>query len=155
MTYEITLQQLPSVRLAGLAHRGPYPSVGPVFQQLAGLVAEPSWVEVEGMAMIGHDDPREVPAEELRAHACLVVGEGFALFPPLEEIRYPAGRYAVLRLKGPYEKLPEAYRWLGSEWLPGSGERPRDLDPYEVYLNDPSETAPEDLLTEIRLPLKG
>ncbi|WP_169739526.1 AraC family transcriptional regulator [Thioclava pacifica] len=155
MAFEIELTHLPSVRLAGLPHKGPYPTIGPIFQELAGLIPEPSWVEVEGAAMIGHDDPREVAPEELRSHACFLVGEGFAMFPPLEEIRYPAGNYAVMRVKGPYSLLPEAYRWLSEEWFPASGQRHRDLPAYEVYLNDPANTKPEDLLTEIRLPLKG
>jgi AraC family transcriptional regulator len=155
MAFEVELKHIPSVRLVGLAHRGPYPTIGPIFRELAGLIPEPSWVEVEGGAMIGHDNPREVAPENLRSHACFVVSEGFALVPPLEEIRYPSGRNAVLRVKGPYTLLPEAYRWMVEDWFPNSGERERDLSMYEVYLNDPSNTAPEDLVTEIRLPLKG
>ena len=153
--YEVEIKEMPAVRLAGLAHKGPYPSVGPVFQKLVSLIPEPSWAEVEHAAMIGHDNPRKVPAEELRSHACFAVGEGFVIFPPLAEIRYPAGKYAVVTVKGPYEQLPEAYRWLDEDWYPTSGMEHRDLVAYEVYLNDPMNTKPEDLLTEIRLPLQG
>jgi len=155
MAFEVELKHLPSVRLAGLAHRGPYPTIGPIFRELAGLIPEPSWVEVEAGAMIGHDNPRVVAPEDLRSHACFVVSEGFALVPPLEEIRYPSGRNAILRVQGSYTLLPEAYRWLVEEWFPNSGERHRDLAMYEGDHNDPSKTAPEDLVTEIRVPLKG
>ncbi|OWY09632.1 hypothetical protein B6V74_06330 [Thioclava sp. F42-5] len=154
MAYEVEIRTLPPVRLVGLAHTGPYPAVAPVFQRLVSLIPEPSWTEVEHPAMIGHDNPRTVPAEDLRSHACFIVGEGFVIFPPLEEIRYPAGRYATLTIAGPYDQLPEAYRWLAQEWYPASGEAPRGLDRYEVYLNDPFEPKPGNLLTEIRLPLK-
>jgi hypothetical protein len=37
---------------------------------------------------------------------------------------------------------------------PGSGEEDADSPAFEVYLNSPMDTAPEDLLTEICLPLK-
>jgi AraC family transcriptional regulator len=155
MAFDIELKHLPAVRLAGLPHCGPYPTIGPIFRELAGLIPEPSWVEVEGAAMIGHDNPREVAPEKLRSHACFIVSEGFAMVPPLEEIRYPAGKYAVMTVKGPYAQLPEAYRWLSEEWFPASGERHRDLPAFEAYLNDPSDTKPEDLITEVRLALKG
>jgi hypothetical protein len=38
---------------------------------------------------------------------------------------------------------------------PGSGEESADSPAFEVYPNSPMDTPPEDLLTEICLPLKG
>ncbi|WP_390901440.1 GyrI-like domain-containing protein [Serratia fonticola] len=38
-------------------------------------------------------------------------------------------------------------------WLLESGRTMGNAPPYEVYLNDPSNTSPPDLLTEIRVPL--
>ncbi len=40
-------------------------------------------------------------------------------------------------------------------WLPESGEEPGDAPPHEVYLNAPQDTAPDDLLTDVVVPLKG
>ena len=60
----------------------------------------------------------------------------------------------MLTYKGPYSGIHAAYHSLFGNWLPGSGEEPADQPCYEVYLNNPRDTAPEDLLTEICLPLK-
>ena len=95
------------------------------------------------------------PAADLRSHAGLEVGSDTPLTAPLEEVRLPAGRHAVLTFKGPYAGLPAAYDQLFSTWLPGSGNEPADSPVFEVYLNSPMDTAPEDLITEICLPLKG
>jgi AraC family transcriptional regulator len=38
--------------------------------------------------------------------------------------------------------------------LPRSGREPADAAMFDIYLNSPMDTAPEDLLTEICLPLK-
>ncbi|MEX0337673.1 MAG: GyrI-like domain-containing protein, partial [Arenibacterium sp.] len=65
------------------------------------------------------------------------------------------GRHAVLRLKGPYSGVQAAYDHLYGQWFAASGEEPADAPPYELYLNTPMDTAPEDLITEIHAPLKG
>jgi AraC family transcriptional regulator len=39
------------------------------------------------------------------------------------------------------------------EWLPQSGETSGPGVAYELYRNDPTDTAPEDLVTEIYVPL--
>ena len=154
MTKSVKILQLPAVRLAALPHRGDYREVGEAFGKLSALIAERDlWSGVGQAAMVSYDDPHTTPKAELRAHAAFVVNESFPIEGPIEELRYPAGRYAVLVHRGPYEGLPEAYRVLGEEWYPNSGESHIRRPPYELYLNDPGKVAPEELLTEIRLPL--
>ncbi|MGF1543588.1 MAG: GyrI-like domain-containing protein [Parvularculaceae bacterium] len=55
--------------------------------------------------------------------------------------------------KGPYKDLGAAYDALFAHVKAGGLEAAGES--YEIYLNDPGETAEADLLTEIRLPLKG
>ncbi len=64
------------------------------------------------------------------------------------------GDYAVLRHSGPYPEMKEAYRWLYREWLPQSGRCGADAPPFELYVNMPGTTAPEDLLTDIHVSLR-
>ena len=47
-----------------------------------------------------------------------------------------------------------AYDWLFGVWLPESGYELRDAPILEAYLNDPSQTAPAELLSEILLPIE-
>jgi AraC family transcriptional regulator len=54
---------------------------------------------------------------------------------------------------GPYATLGSAYEWLYGKWLPQSGEEPRNAPPIELYVNDPRTTAPDQLRTDVRLPL--
>ncbi len=60
-----------------------------------------------------------------------------------------------MTVKGPYSDLPSGYAQLFGQWLPASGEEAADSPAFEVYLNSPMDTAPDDLLTEICLPLRG
>ena len=54
--------------------------------------------------------------------------------------------------KGEYSKLPETYTRLGA-WIDSNGYSIA-APPYEIYLNDPGEVPPEQLLTEIYFPVK-
>ncbi|OCX61028.1 hypothetical protein BFP70_16365 [Thioclava sp. SK-1] len=156
MISEVTIHELPKVRLVGLLHRGAYAKLGDTFDRLSAMFEEGAlWSYVSDAAAIGHDNPRVTPVDQLRAHACFVVTNEFPMQAPLEEHVYPAGRYAVMEVKGSYDLLSDAYRMLFEEWYPSSGETYRGPAAYEVYLNDPSQVAENDLLTEIRIPLAG
>ncbi len=65
------------------------------------------------------------------------------------------GDYAVTTHHGPYEKLAETYAKLCGQWAPASGRSLRCAPCYEVYLNNPQDTAPEDLQTQIHMPLEA
>ena len=101
------------------------------------------------------DDPASVPAEEVRIDAGLVLPDhvevqtnGDADFQTL-----PGGRVAVFLHTGPYSKLNETWSTIYADWLPSSGETPRNVPPYEVYVDDPSSTPPAELRTEIHIPI--
>jgi len=63
------------------------------------------------------------------------------------------GRYAVFRHRGPYDTLYRTWEALYRDWLPATGHALRDVPPFEVTINDPTTTAPADLLTDIYLPV--
>lgn len=70
------------------------------------------------------------------------------------ETEIAGGRYAALRYKGPYAAMRSAYQWFYGPWLAQSGEEPADVPVFEEYLNNPRDTAPAELLTDIYLPLR-
>jgi AraC family transcriptional regulator len=55
---------------------------------------------------------------------------------------------------GPYERLSETYARLCGQWVPRSGRTVRAAPGLEVYLTNPEDTAPEDLVTEVYMPLE-
>lgn len=67
-------------------------------------------------------------------------------------VRRPAQRVAWLVHSGPYEEegpaLTALYRFVAEQGLEPAGPHT------EVYLNDPSRTAPADLRTELRVPVR-
>ena len=67
--------------------------------------------------------------------------------------KLPGGKAAVALHVGPYEKIEEAYNRL-TAFVNEKGLEPESFC-YEFYLNDPAETPPEELKTEIYFPVKG
>ncbi len=64
------------------------------------------------------------------------------------------GKYAIFMHQGPYELFQKTYDQIFKDWLPQSGEVLREKPCFEMYLNSPDQTKPEDLRTEIWLPIQ-
>ena len=153
---EVTIKTIDDIELITLPHRGAYNTIGQTFEKLslkagtAGLLGPDS-----RMFAIYYDDPETVAEENLRSAAAFTTTN--AVRPTggaFEPVTITGGRHAVLVHKGPYSDLAKSYQWLFGTWLPDSGEEAGDRPCFETYLNDPGQTAPPDLLTEIHLPLR-
>ncbi len=66
----------------------------------------------------------------------------------------PGGRWAVTVHLGSYETLWQSWNRTYRDWLPQSGFEPRDEAPFEIYLSNPKQTLPEELRTEIWIPIE-
>ena len=66
----------------------------------------------------------------------------------------PGGRCAVLRIVGGADDLESAAAWLYREWLPASGEEPRDFPLYCQRLSFFPDVPENETVTELFLPLE-
>jgi AraC family transcriptional regulator len=150
----VEILHLPAQTCLALAHVGPEQHIDKAFETLA-LHAAPRGLMTEAARFFAvyYDDPTRVPAEALRAHACLTVPRETLAEPPLENLTLGGQRYAVARFVGPYAELERAYHWLYSTWFPTQGIEPGDAPCLEEYLNDPKQVPPADLETLIYIPL--
>jgi AraC family transcriptional regulator len=150
----VQIKHLTPLRVAFVRHVGPYAEVGAAWDKLLPRLGKEGLLGGDAQ-LIGlcHDDPEITPPEKIRYDACVTVD---AQFRPVDEIGVqviPGGDYAMTTHFGPYAKLGETYTRLLGQWLPRSGRDLRSSPCFEVYLNDPHGTAPEDLLTDIYAPL--
>ncbi len=153
--YQIETRIEPPRLVLARAHLGPYAEMGGAFGRLMDLVAEHGLARLrQELVGVFHDDPDAVPPAALRSHAGITVPEATFCPPGLEAVTLAGGRHAVLRLAGPYTGLYPAYRWLYGEGLAAAGLTLTSAPSFEVYFNDPSTVAIEDLLTEIHIPVE-
>jgi AraC family transcriptional regulator len=152
---EVSIKQIPSVRVVALEHRGDYQAIGHSFEKVAAWAAGKGFLHDTIRSFgIYYDDPMSKPKHELVSDACVeapihIEGDG-----NVRAVQTPGGKCAVFEFTGPYAELEKPYRWLYDTWLPQSGEEPRDAPPYEEYLNDARSTPPSQLKTAICIPLK-
>ncbi|MEO0937704.1 MAG: AraC family transcriptional regulator [Pseudomonadota bacterium] len=153
--HDVEIREVPPLHLATLEHRGPYPEIARAFQSLYAIIGANGLFPKIGQGVaVYFDDPGSTQAAELRSLAGATVPEGTDLPQSLTAHVVPGGRMAVLTYKGPYSGLPGIYDYLYGTWLATSDVEPADHPSFEVYLNDPTDTAPEDLLTEVCVPLR-
>ncbi len=103
---------------------------------------------------IGHDDPEITAEDKLRYDACITVDRPVKPEGEVSVQKLAGGRYAVFTLQGPYDGLAELYRAIYGQWLPASGMKLRNVTCYERYLNDCGKVKPQELLTEICIPVE-
>lgn len=151
---DVTIRDEPPAEVAALPHRGPYTEIGRNFAELGRALRQAGLVPAGPGIAIYYDDPVAIPPGELRSHAGVVVAPGAHLPPGLDRLRWPGGRMAVHVHKGPYQGIASAwdafYRWLGA-----SKHMEANAPCFDRYLNGPDEVAPEELLTELCIPLEG
>ena len=85
---------------------------------------------------------------------CMVMPEPVLPKGEVGAKQIPTGRYASFIYKGSYEYLQAVYDTIYAKKLPEMGCTLRDEPSYERYLNDPRNTKPENLLTEICIPVQ-
>ena len=152
--HNVNVLDRPSIRVAALPHTGAYTEIGAAFQQVAAVFSTRGlWPHARGMVGIYYDDVSVVPEADLKSHAGIRIDADFDLPEGLEEVLLPAGPCAIVKVLGPYSGLKPAYDYLYGEWLPTSGRVPADVPPYEIYLNDPTDTPQAQLETCVCVPL--
>jgi len=72
---------------------------------------------------------------------------------PLSTMKVAAGRVAIFEHRGPYEYLLQTWALAYNGWLPRSNEILRDMAPYEIYMNNPWNTPPEQWVTRVCVPI--
>jgi AraC family transcriptional regulator len=102
-----------------------------------------------------YGDPDTTPPEEFRLDLCAAVTGGVA---PNEHgvvgRTIPAGRCARLRHIGSEDGFPATFEWLYKEWLPASGEEPRDFPLFLHRVKFFPDVSEHEAVTDVFLPLK-
>lgn len=153
--FAVSVQDIPALPVVALRHVGPYDTVGPTFEKVAALTAiQGLWTPTTQGVMLSYDDPRKVPAAELRSDCCLVVKEEATAQAPLQRLDVASGPYGVVRHHGPCQELPQLFDrfWV---WLQDSDyEFLKGTPVVELYITNPRTTPPTEQVVEIRIPLK-
>lgn len=152
---KVEIKNIEEMRVAFVRHVGPYDQVGEAWDHLCMHLGKAGYLGA-GSQFIGicYDDPDVTAPEKIRYDACITVDDSFEPEADIAVQIIGGGEYAVTTHLGPYNKLGLTYNKLFGQWLLNCNRSLRSEPCLEFYLNDPDGTEPEDLLTDICLPLE-
>ncbi|GLQ97702.1 AraC family transcriptional regulator [Dyella mobilis] len=102
-----------------------------------------------------YDDPYEVEPQDYRFDLCVATTQDIAENPfGIVKKTIPAGRCAVLRHVGSDDTLPQSVTYLYAEWLPQSGEEPRDFPLYLQRVRFFPDVPENEAIVDIFLPIE-
>lgn len=155
LNMKVTIKEVEDMFVAYVSHQGAYKDCGHAWDTLCTALAPEGLLGGDAkMIGVSYDDPDVVAQEHLRYEACISIDEVFATTDDIGFKTIEGGRYAVTTHIGPYERLNETYQKLFGQWLSQSEHESADKPCIEIYLNDPESTEPDELITDIYLPLK-
>ena len=123
-----------------------------------------SWLEAHNLRRatprgfgIIHDHSGSIAPPLRRYDACVELLPGFSADPPSGIVRKvtPSGAYAQFNLKGSYGQIGESFRRIRNQWSEADALVIDETRPYmQIFLNDPAATPPEELLTQLCVPVR-
>jgi AraC family transcriptional regulator len=154
-TMDVKINTVNPMRVAFIRHVGPYSLCEAAWDKLCTFMGKEGLIGGDSLFIgVCYDDPEVTPPEKIRYDACLTVDDRFLPTGEIGVQVIAGGQYAVLTHFGPYDGLTESYAKLFEQWLPHSGRELRSDPCFEIYLNSPDNTDPDDLITDIYLPLE-
>jgi AraC family transcriptional regulator len=151
----VKIERVEPLRVAFLRHTGPYREVSATWDKLLPALGKEGLLGGDSQFIgVCHDDPEVTPPEKIRYDACVTIDAPFTLMGDIGLQTIAGGEYAITTHFGSYEKLGSTYAKVLGQWLPRSGRELRSAPCFEIYLNDPESTEPEELLTDIYVPLE-
>jgi AraC family transcriptional regulator len=153
---EVTVVEVPPMKVVGMRKRGKYLEIGSMIGAVYQYIAEQGAVPMGPPIYVGHEMSEEEAADANKAGnadlevAAPVMGD-VAESEEMKTYELPGGTMAKIVHKGPYQECKTTYgklfMWIGqnNEQVTGPIR--------EVYLNDPTQVSPEELLTEIYAPI--
>lgn len=156
MTITIERRTVPAMTVVALRDTIPtYADEGLLWQRLMPAIGQQSITPIGPCGVIEHDD--EFREHDVDEEVFLPVAPGTTAVAPLAVHEIPARECLVARVVGPYEQITEAHDMIAAR-MNTDGLSPRRGDEiaaraFNVYLTTPDEVAPEELVTEVCLPL--
>lgn len=153
---DVEIRQIAPQYVAYVPHTGPYETVSKAWGQLYRSLFFRMHLGGARTRLIGvcYDNPKQTMPEEIRYEACATVPTDYRPGRGLRTRLLPGGTYAVTQHKGPYIEVDRIYDALYGLWLPRSGFTLGEGPSLEFYLNDPRKVAPQELLTDVCVPVR-
>ena len=155
--FDPVIKTIPPSKVAFVRVFGNYDAqkIGAAWNKLFGFASKNHLLKPDTeMLGISFGDPEIAQEKTIEYNACISVDENVEADGEIGTKDLMGGKYAVFTYKGAYDKFSAVYDLIFKEWLLKSDYEIRDAEIFDRYLNSTEDNAPEDLLTEIHVPIK-
>jgi AraC family transcriptional regulator len=153
-TMDVKLVSLETMKVAYVHHVGPYDECGKAWETLCTWAGPQGLIRPDTMFIgLSYDDPDVTPLEKIRYDACLRIDTDIDPEGDIGMQSIEAATYAMTTYFGPYDQFSKTYAQLCGQWIPAHGYEIASRPSIEVYQNSPEDTEPEDLITDVHVPL--
>ncbi len=157
---KVDVNEVPQMHVAYIRHIGSYKGDTELFGRLLNRLF--TWAGARDLlnfpetkvATVYHDNPDVTDEDKLRTSVCITVPEDTKVDGEVGKMTIPGGKYAIAHFEIDDTEYEDAWNALYGTWLPGSGYRPDDRPPFEMYLNDPKEHPHHRHVVDIYMPVK-
>jgi AraC family transcriptional regulator len=150
--FEVRIVQRPAQSVHALRHQGPFSTIPHTHRRLRAQLGAQT---VSGWFGISYGNPEM--RSDFRHYVAAALPDprpAAEAVHGIEHIEIPGGLYAMHCLGGRYTRINAAVQALYRRWLPESGYEPDDRPTLEHYLNSPRQVPPDDLRTELLIPVR-
>ena len=156
MAIEVMVKKTEPKTVAFISMKGPYAQLVETFPKLYNWLRGKGYDPVGPPSGVYFNSPEMVPAEDLRWEVHCPISGDVAPSGPNEQglgvKRVEGAEMAATMHKGPFHEVGKIYGALVG-WIMENGYEIAG-PPEEVYLTDPAYTPAEELLTEVRFPVR-
>lgn len=151
----VTIRDFPATPIARMSHDADMAAIGDTIRRfLAWRRANRLSPATSPTFNIFHTDPADPAAGPVRIDLCVGTDRPFPEVDGVTRAVIPGGRCAVLRVTGRSDDLEAAALHLYRDWLPDSGEEPRDFPLFCQRVTFFPDVAEADAITDLFLPLR-
>jgi len=153
---DVQIVDFPATPVAVMEHHGDPARIGDTIQR---FIAWRKRMELRpgtnATYNIFHSNPQVTAPEDFRLDLCVATDRVFPAGQGVEPGLIPAGRCAMLRVTGWSDDLEPAAFFLYRDWLPASGEEPRDFPLFCRRVTFFPDVPEHEAVAELYLPLEG
>ena len=155
MNTQITIKELPELKLASISHIGGFEKAGNMFQRLM------EWGHQEGVLdtsnfkalTIYHDNPNVTHTAKVRFSTCVTIVKSIKADGEIREHKLKKGIYAVGHFEIKAEEISKAWKSM-CIWVIENKYEFRDGDYFEMYHNDHTTHPEQKFILDIGIPLE-
>ncbi|WP_121967271.1 GyrI-like domain-containing protein [Myroides sp. N17-2] len=155
MNAQITIKELPEMKLASLSDIGNFENIGGMFQKLMQWGAQKEILDTSNFKAltIYHDNPNVTQSSKVRFSTCVTISDNINTEGEIRQRNLKKGIYAIGHFEIKTEEISNAWNAM-CVWVIENNYEFRDGDYFEMYHNDPQNHPEQKAIIEIGIPLE-